>query len=263
MFRAILTPVSRIQQVHAWFEPSRVRPGAGLMSWLRRRVLWPLRQQLSQGATPEGLALSLAIGATLGLFPILGSTTVLCLAAGVALRLNHPALQIANYLVAALQLPLVYPFVRLGEGLVGARPASFAIPALMAEFRADPTGFLGHWGLTGLHGCSAGRSSPRSWPGAPTPCWRASCAVRRSGSRAARRLHRLRRERRQRLSVASMKEVPLKSSDYFLLLAAFLSFLLSVYLWFTGEKDAGVFVGIWVPSILSFGAYMRVTTAPR
>jgi len=37
------------------------------------------------------------------------------------------------------------------------------------------------------------------------------------------------------------------------LLAAFISFLLSIYLWFTGQKDEGVFVGLWVPSILAFG----------
>lgn len=36
--------------------------------------------------------------------------------------------------------------------------------------------------------------------------------------------------------------------------AAGASFLLSVYLWFSGSKDEGLFVGIWVPSILSFGA---------
>jgi len=31
------------------------------------------------------------------------------------------------------------------------------------------------------------------------------------------------------------------------------SFALSVYLWFSGSKEEGLFVGIWVPSILSFG----------
>ena len=36
--------------------------------------------------------------------------------------------------------------------------------------------------------------------------------------------------------------------------AAGVSFLLSVYLWFNGSRDEGVFVGIWVPSILSLGA---------
>jgi hypothetical protein len=39
-----------------------------------------------------------------------------------------------------------------------------------------------------------------------------------------------------------------------ILLAATLSFLLSVYLWFAGSEEQGIFVGLWVPSILSFGA---------
>ena len=41
-----------------------------------------------------------------------------------------------------------------------------------------------------------------------------------------------------------------------ILAAAFLSFLLSVYLWFYGSQEQGIFVGIWVPSILSFGAFI-------
>ena len=39
-------------------------------------------------------------------------------------------------------------------------------------------------------------------------------------------------------------------------LAAFLSFVGSVYLWFNGHKDQGMFVGLWVPSILSFGSLL-------
>jgi hypothetical protein len=41
-----------------------------------------------------------------------------------------------------------------------------------------------------------------------------------------------------------------------ILAAALLSFLLSVYLWFSGSEVQGIFVGIWVPSILSFGAFV-------
>ena len=40
------------------------------------------------------------------------------------------------------------------------------------------------------------------------------------------------------------------------LIAAGISFLLSVYLWFNGYKDQGLYVGLWVPSILSSGALM-------
>ena len=38
--------------------------------------------------------------------------------------------------------------------------------------------------------------------------------------------------------------------------AAFLSFVASVFLWFRVDKDYGMFVGIWVPSILSLGALL-------
>jgi len=39
-------------------------------------------------------------------------------------------------------------------------------------------------------------------------------------------------------------------------LAAVLSFFMSVYLFFTGDHERGIFVGIWVPSILSAGALL-------
>lgn len=41
-----------------------------------------------------------------------------------------------------------------------------------------------------------------------------------------------------------------------ILIAAALSFVLSISLWFTGSREQGLFVGIWVPSILSFGAFI-------
>jgi hypothetical protein len=36
--------------------------------------------------------------------------------------------------------------------------------------------------------------------------------------------------------------------------AAGISFAFSVYLWFGGQRDEGLFVGLWVPSILALGA---------
>jgi hypothetical protein len=43
------------------------------------------------------------------------------------------------------------------------------------------------------------------------------------------------------------------------LAAALLSFGLSVALYFSGEHADGIFVGLWVPSILALGAFL----APR
>jgi len=49
-----------------------------------------------------------------------------------------------------------------------------------------------------------------------------------------------------------------KSSDYLFILAALFSMFLSIYLWFNDQKDAGLFVGIWVPSILGFASYFKI-----
>ena len=50
--------------------------------------------------------------------------------------------------------------------------------------------------------------------------------------------------------------------DVLIMLAAFFSFLFSVALWFgfgmQANKEAGIFVGIWVPSIIGTGIYFNV-----
>ena len=41
--------------------------------------------------------------------------------------------------------------------------------------------------------------------------------------------------------------------------AAAVSFLFSIYLWFQVDREQGLFVGLWVPSILSLGALLVPT----
>jgi hypothetical protein len=38
--------------------------------------------------------------------------------------------------------------------------------------------------------------------------------------------------------------------------AAGISFCLSVWLWFSGDRERGLFVGLWVPSILAAGVLL-------
>lgn len=49
-----------------------------------------------------------------------------------------------------------------------------------------------------------------------------------------------------------------KKFDYFFLLAAFASFVVSVGLWFLVNHDYGVYVGLWVPSILALWVGVRL-----
>ena len=51
--------------------------------------------------------------------------------------------------------------------------------------------------------------------------------------------------------------------DYPFLFAAFASFLASVALWFLVNHDYGVYVGLWVPSILILWVGVRVVLLAR
>ena len=54
-----------------------------------------------------------------------------------------------------------------------------------------------------------------------------------------------------------MNKLKLYISLYYPVILSFLSFLYSVSLWFSGYQLEGIFVGIWVPSILAFAICIR------
>lgn len=105
-----------------------------------------LRNQLTQGVTPRALALSLAVGLVVGVFPVPGSTAILCAVAAAALRLNHPAVQLVNLVAAPLQLLLFVPLLRVGAALLGAPGGSLALDAVLLRITTDP------WGAARLYG---------------------------------------------------------------------------------------------------------------
>ncbi len=57
----------------------------------------------------------------------------------------------------------------------------------------------------------------------------------------------------------------MNKADFSILGGAFISFLFSIALWFgilgddvAFNKQAGIFVGLWVPSILALGIYVKL-----
>jgi hypothetical protein len=81
---------------------------------------WVLRFQASVAElTPQQVALLLSVGLVLGVFPIMGCPTVLCLLAAFVLRLNPVALQLVNNISSPLQLALLLPLARIGSRLCG------------------------------------------------------------------------------------------------------------------------------------------------
>ena len=124
-------------------------------SFWQRRVLAPLRVQLTQGVSPDRLALTIAIGTACSILPFLGFTTLLNLGVGLWLRLNHPLLQIVNYLLGGVQLALILVYVRVGEFIWRAPHLPLSLTQLTADFRADPWGFFARFAWTGVHAGTA------------------------------------------------------------------------------------------------------------
>ena len=126
--------------------------------WLKRfrdRAVALLLAQLRQGFTPPRIALTLALGLAITVFPIFGTTATLCVLFGLWLRLNQPLLQFINWCATPLQFPAIYFFVRVGERLTHTPPVSFSILGLVHSFRASPMAFLREFGMTGLRGILA------------------------------------------------------------------------------------------------------------
>jgi uncharacterized protein (DUF2062 family) len=133
----------------------RILSGVDVKGFLRRRIVEPLAAQLTQGVTPARLALAVALGMTIGVFPVLGSTTLLCAILAASLRLNQPAIQVANYLAYPLQLVLFLPFFRAGAWLLGAPSPAFTLAALQAQVARDPWGTLAVLGAANLRAVAA------------------------------------------------------------------------------------------------------------
>lgn len=69
----------------------------------------------THGLSPVQLALILSFGITLGLFPFIGLTSILCFIFAFIFRLNMVVIQLVNWVVAPLQLVMLVPFYQMGE----------------------------------------------------------------------------------------------------------------------------------------------------
>jgi uncharacterized protein (DUF2062 family) len=107
-------------------------------SLLYRRVVLPFLALLRVGTSPERLAWSIAAGLLIGINPLLGTTTLLCLAVAFAFRLNLAASQLANHIAYPLQLLLVIPFLHLGSRVFHTPPIPLNSHELLKALKHDP-----------------------------------------------------------------------------------------------------------------------------
>lgn len=117
-------------------------PQSDRLEAVRARILsW-----LQSGMAPRQLAFTLALGFAIGCIPLLGVTTAICALAALALRLNMPAIQAANWAAMPLQAVLLIPFLRLGQRLFSSQAISFDPSQLVNRLQAAPWRVLAETG---------------------------------------------------------------------------------------------------------------------
>jgi uncharacterized protein (DUF2062 family) len=93
---------------------------------------------LRTGMTPRRLAFTLALGFAIGCIPLLGMTTGICALLALALRLNMPAIQAANWAAMPFQLGLLIPFLRFGQWLFPGHAIILDRRLIVSEITAAP-----------------------------------------------------------------------------------------------------------------------------
>ncbi len=124
-------------------------------AWWRRWFVAPVLAQLRQGMSVERISWTISLGFVFGVFPIMGTTSLVCVLVAWVFRLNQALLHVFKAAVYPLHLALILVFIRLGERLHGVPLIRFSIPELMVRFKDDPLQFARDFGWAAWHGVSA------------------------------------------------------------------------------------------------------------
>ncbi|MBA3901503.1 MAG: DUF2062 domain-containing protein [Bacteroidetes bacterium] len=109
-----------------------------MKKYLQKKLLQPLTLLLKQGISPSRLSLAVTFGTILAIIPLFGSSTILCLIAIAAFRLNPLAIMLVNQLAYPLQFALYIPFMFLGEKIFNTSSFSVSIGDIFELFSKDP-----------------------------------------------------------------------------------------------------------------------------
>lgn len=108
-----------------------------MWKWIKRKIVEPIKQALKNRISHKRIAVSLALGITLGLIPFYGLTTLLIGIVAVALRLDFLVMQAIHYVVHPVQIALFIPFFKAGNFFFPFSNVDFTLKEYLAYFKAD------------------------------------------------------------------------------------------------------------------------------
>jgi uncharacterized protein (DUF2062 family) len=131
--------------------PTETTSSTPRRNFWQRRVRDPIVAQLTQGITPEKIALTVAVGSAVALFPILGTTTLLCFLVAWVLKLNQPITQLINQALWPVHVPAIFLCVKFGERVFQVHHTRFSIRLMNELLWNNPKQFLHTFGSTALY----------------------------------------------------------------------------------------------------------------
>ena len=128
---------------------------SNFFNFIKRRLFSPVANLLKQGMTPHKLAVTVALGAVVGVVPAIGVTTMLGTLLAARFKLNIAATVLVSYLVQPLQLLLALPFIRAGISMFGLAELRLSFYEITAMFKKDWLEALSKLWIANLAGVSA------------------------------------------------------------------------------------------------------------
>jgi len=110
---------------------------AKIRSFLNGKYIDPIKKLLMHGTSARSIAIGIAGAIVIGIFPVLGSTTILCTIFALSFRVNLPLVQLINFSVYPLQLIMLIPLMKLGEMIFGFEKLKYGLSEISQLLSKD------------------------------------------------------------------------------------------------------------------------------
>jgi hypothetical protein len=101
-----------------------------------RSLVDKVHHDLTKGLTNRKIAFSILAGFLGGIFPVLGTTTIVCIIIAFVLRANHAIVQLVNWIVYPLQVILIIPLMKLGSAIISGPDIKLSFQYLIMSFES-------------------------------------------------------------------------------------------------------------------------------
>lgn len=123
-----------------------------ILESIKIRILIPFKLVPKEGLSPEKLAFSVTIGIIAGVFPVVGTTTLLSLLLTMLFRQNLLVVQSVQWILGLVQIVLIIPFMQFGAFLLNQNVVQISMAQISHAFQPGMLSGIKTVGVFHLYG---------------------------------------------------------------------------------------------------------------